>query len=468
MNVTSREPPGSAVRGASGRQVNAALAQPLWSAISPAATATLGSKPLAARTFLALRLEVWILLVAALLVSCGGGGAETPTSEPPPPLTRAQARAIDGIHDRIENLLLIEVVRPARSEVTEDDATRLSQRLRIGLLLVRDVSTHHEHHYEVARTLGTIFATGVALGWPAASQLAEIFLQNAVAIDQSRADGWVSLGMLHLMTGDTTGAVHYLERARDLASSPQPTAQMALAQAYHLAGRQDEAVAALEEILQSSPTAELPRVLLELVELAAEEDEDVFRTPNAPVAEPYRPDPVVTAVAFPEVHYQNRKFGFSVRYPYDWTLHQEVADKELDRCVHVAEVALDLPLQTLPEEPPHARVRVIAWPVGADTTPRELAEERLQLLRNPQTLTEQVPIIDDSIQQHFAQDVGGRAREGEIVFVVRGAMGFVLQLSSTPSEFPVAREGFHRLLRSFSTQRPSRVLPPDCAQDAPI
>lgn len=417
-----------------------------------------------------LRLGLLVALGCTACASQPRESVESATATPAPsPLDPREVAALDSVYDRVHSLLLIEVVRPRQADLDADDVRELTFRLRVGLTLVGRISTHHDHHYQVARTLGALYATGTSLGWPAAPFIAERFLQRAVEIDELDPSGWESLGLLHMLTGDLSGAIHYLETARSLARVPSPSVQIALGQAYYLDGRRADAVEALSLLVDRMPDAELPRAMLELVESEGGEPTTVFRTPTNVTPEPFRSARTVSALAWPDVQYQNLAHGFVLRIPWDWILFEETLDRPLDACTRIADVAFDLPLDELGADPPQTRVRVTALPIPDGTDARSLATMREPIFVYPEAVEELSPVVTGTVHQRYVDPEAGRlGRAGEVVFAVHREMGFILHLSSTPDEIDGAKPAFDEFLRGFGTRDAGAWQPDGCGGDRPM
>lgn len=421
------------------------------------------SARLLALVVLALAVPLW---GCATMVGAGGSGAQVRAA----PLGEAERQVLDQVQGRVQALLLMELMRPVSGGVEVQRSPQLAEQLRASLAQVSQVWPSPEaQHYEVARTLGTIYATATSQGWPGASQLAELFLQRAVELEPGAWQAWEALGTLHLMTGDVPGAVAYLERARELAQVPAPSVLMALAQAYHLSGRQPEAEATLGEVVERRVGSELPRALLELVQVAAELEEPVFRTPRSLQAEPFRPRATQTALALPELDYRNLAHGFAVRVPWTWTLQDEATDRELsnNECRPMAYVAWDLPQASVRGDE-LSRVRVSAFPVPAGTTAEVLASARLPFVKLPAGSEALAPVRPDSVHRYWRERTARGEREGEVVFLVSGSLAFVLQYVATPEAYGSGRASFAAVVESFQVLAPGAYVPPDCLGEAPI
>src|SRR5690606_21285911 len=146
------------------------------------------------------------------------------------------------------------------------------------------------------------------------------FLQQALALDDRRPDAWALVGMVHLLTGDNPGAVYYLEQAQMRDRQWRTGSLVALGQAYHLSGRSKEAMGVLDDLVKRAPNNELARVMRDAIRLAEEAQAPLFRVPSEFTPNVFRPENVQAAVNFPELEYVNTRHGFSVVYPYNWTL----------------------------------------------------------------------------------------------------------------------------------------------------
>ncbi|OIP39579.1 MAG: hypothetical protein AUK47_09745 [Deltaproteobacteria bacterium CG2_30_63_29] len=362
-------------------------------------------------------------------------------------------------------MLLFEVVRPKVVERSPDEVQRLTHGLRLAQHLTMTVSDDFETHYEVARNLGIIYAVGASLAWPAATQLSEKFLQAALTLEPSRPDALESLGFLHRLTGDQGGSLYYLEAAKAARTTADPVVDMALAQGYHLGGRDDEALQLLALVRQGNPDEELARVLEEVIQLA--QSQHVFRVPDHLEAEPFRPDATRSALDFPAVAYRNIRHGFAVSYPYDWTLYDEESQYPLGPCRRLAELTLDLPLRTIDDDEELARVRLLVYPIGFGVSLDQFAVDTLPMYQYPQNIDVMDPVIEGSRQVHYKEGKFD-TDEGEMVYLVDGQMGFFFHFMTTNAVYPERRAEFETFLKEFRTLAAKDFAPPGCVLESPL
>lgn len=396
-----------------------------------------------------------------ILVGCASGGSSPNNPLDPGLDATARQERFETIYAMVSDQLLMQHVRPASSPMTREDTQKLSRRLKYALFLISE----EPESVEANLNLGQLFAAAVPLGWPAAPQLSELFLQKVVEDTPERPRAHHLLGVLHLLTGDLQGSLSHLERAQRLdREGDEPRIMLALGQVYYLMEEQRAATMWLERYLEQVPEDQLVRAFLSTVRLGVSDEPLEFRIPQRFEPAPFRPSETLAAVNFPRIEYRNLRHGFALSFPYTWTLYDEEVDYPLGPCRPMAELTLDLPLKETDEGGVISdRIRLLSYPVPSGLTSERFSRERLPIYEYPQALAPvEEPVIPGSIHLSYSETgKDGLERQGEVIFHVSNGVGYFIHFMSTPTTFDLSFDRFRGALQTFKT------LPHDAAGLAP-
>ena len=394
-----------------------------------------------------------LLLILFLMLNLACSGAPVK-----PQLSPSERQDLVTIYQGLREMALLELARPVALERSELDEEALAERLRRSIAVSHDFD---HPYFESALNLGMVYSLGGMLGWPAAPQIAEYYLQQALLLRAKSGQAYEALSFLHLSLGDIDGARYYAQLMRQNSTELGIEAQILLAMIDLGSGEKVAAFSALGEIIANpAPDKELMSGLAEIIILSAKGG-GAFTLPSEFDAMPGRPEGTLAGLRFPFVDYKNLNHGFFISYPVSWTLYDEETAYPLSRCFRLAELTLDLPLAL--EQPAVNRVRILALPIDFGTSSEEFAEHRIPIYKYPELVEGLAPVIADSVHQHYWDD----DQEGEMVFLARGQVGFFFHYFASPQAYREDRDRFHEVLSSFRTSPPLEIMPPECREDLP-